>query len=100
MNNLYIDYDKCKVIGIKLQEESNSLKELLDKLYEINEKLEDNIKDEINEEYSKPLLSNTKVMYKLAELTSSTGKTLTNISSAYCLVENNGINSEVNSNEE
>ena len=100
MNNMYIDYDKCKVIGSKLQEEAEVLKQLLDKLYEINEKLEDNIKPEILEEYCKPLISNTKVIYKLSELTQTTGKALTNISAAYCLVEKNGINSEVNTNEE
>ena len=65
MNNLYIDYDKGKVIGSKLQEESEVLKQLLDKLYDINEKLESNVKDEIVEEYCKPLLANTKVIYKL-----------------------------------
>lgn len=100
MNNMYIDYDKSKVIGSKLQEEASVLKQLLDKLYEINEKLEDNVKDEILEEYCKSLLANTKVVYKLVELASSTGSTLTNISSAYCQVEKNGINSEVKSIEE
>jgi len=100
MNNLYIDYDKSKVIGNKLQEEATVLKQLLDKLYEINEKLEDNVKDEILEEYSKPLLANTKVVYKLVDLASTTGCALTNISAAYCQVEKNGINSEVKSIEE
>lgn len=100
MNNLYIDYEKGKVIGSKLQEEAEVLKQLLDKLYEINEKLESNVKDEIVEEYCKPLLANTKVIYKLSDLVLSTGKTLTNISAAYCQVEKNGINSEVSAIEE
>ena len=100
MNNLYIDYDKGKVIGSKLQEEAEVLKQLLDKLYEINEKLESNVKDEIVEEYCKPLLANTKVIYKLSDLTLATGKTLTNISSAYYQVEKNGMNSEVEISEE
>ena len=96
MNNLYLDYEEAKIVGSKLQEESDVLKQLLDKLYDINEKLEGSIKSEIMDEYSKPLLSNTKTMYKLAELTKVTGSALSNISSAYYSVEKNGINSEEN----
>ena len=95
--NMYIDYDKGKVLGSKLQEEAKVLNELLNKLSEIHEKLEENVKEEIEEQYGKPLFSNIDMMKEFNELVNSTGSALSNISSAYIKVEKS---SEVSKNEE
>ena len=95
--NMYIDYDKGKVLGSKLQEEAKVLNELLNKLSEIHEKLEENVKEEIEEQYGKPLFSNIDMMKEFNELVNSTGSALSNISTAYIKVEKS---SEVSKNEE
>ena len=98
--NMYIDFEKGKVLGSKLQEEAKVIDELLNKLNEIQSKLENNVKDEIETNYSKPLFSNVKMMNQFSELVSSTGKTLSSISAAYTKVEKNGISKEVSDYEE
>lgn len=98
--NMYIDYEKGKKLGNKLQDEAKVIEELLLKLNEIQEKLEGNLKDEIDNNYSKPLFSNIKMMNQFATFVDSTGHALSNISSAYTRVEKNGINREVLNNEE
>ena len=88
MNNLYIDYEKGKVIGNKIKEESLELKRLLDEFNQIQEKLKNSISNIASETYSKPIMSQLKIMYKLADLTEETSDLLINISNAYIDVEN------------
>ena len=88
MNNLYIDYEKGKILGNKIKEESTELKKLLDELSTIENKLKNSVDLVVLETYAKPLLSQTKLMYKFVDLTTETSNLLISISDAYIDVEN------------
>ena len=94
MNNLYLDYEKGSTLGTKMRDDSKELNNLLNKFKELQEKLNGKIDSKIEEQYTKALLTNLKVMYKLSELIDVTGELISNVSSAYKKVEENGITCE------
>ncbi len=83
MDNLYIDSSSGIVLGKKLLEDSDNLKNLLISYNKIQEKLNNISDDAIYEKYVKQLSIDTKIMCKLSEAVEKTGDVLVNISSVY-----------------
>lgn len=83
MDNIYIDYNQGATLGHKIQGESTDLKNLLDRLREIQEQLKPILNDSNDEKYVKTIDGELKVMEKLAETIDETGSFLVNVSNAY-----------------
>lgn len=83
MNNLYIDYEKGLGLGKKICDESVKLNELLLKL--------ENIQNKINENHTsddiKKLNIDLRTIIKLSEIVGETGNFLINVSNAYMEVD-------------
>lgn len=83
MDNLYLDYEQGIILGNEIKDGAHKFNILLDKIYEIEEKLNNELGNKIDKNIRKELLTRAKIMDKLGELIDETGNFLVNVSSAY-----------------
>lgn len=83
MDNLYIDFEQGLILGNKIKNEANDLKQLLLKFNDIHEKLDNIMIEEEEKKKVKELISQIKIMNMLADSSLETGEFLTNVSKAY-----------------
>lgn len=80
MDNLYIDYEKGIDLGERIKNKSFELNELLKRIENIHNKIEDNDINKLN--------IDLKSIIKLSEVVKETGDFLINVSKAYNDVDN------------
>lgn len=83
MDNLYVDFEQGLILGNKIKNEANDLKQLLLKFNDIHEKLDNIMIEEEEKKKVKELISQIKIMNMLADSSLETGEFLTNVSKAY-----------------
>lgn len=86
MDNLYIDYEQGYILGNKIQEEAKVLNSLINRIKDIQLR----INEKVNNEFSKELEVKTEIISKLSDVVEETGDFLVNVSNAYILTEKSG----------